>query len=69
MRGRAVMNTCWLFHSWGKWEQYVETGRTTSTGILVPKDQRGVWRDYREYRQKRCCKKCGKVQDEEVTSS
>lgn len=63
------MDTCWLFHSWGKWEQYVEKGTAMNTGILVPKDQRGVWFDYQESRQKRICTKCGKVQDEKLTSS
>ena len=52
-----------LFHNWSKWEQYTWTGTVTETGLLVPKEQRGIRYPLEEKRQKRMCKICGYVQE------
>lgn len=50
---------CFLFHKWEKWKQYEEKG------ILLPGrlDLQGKEYKYVDLRQRRECKKCGKVQD------
>ena len=50
---------CFLFHDWDKWEQYTWQGR-------VKYNWQKEWNDCVEYRQKRKCKKCGKVEDVKV---
>lgn len=52
---------CLIFHRWGKWVQYQEHG-TAIGGVMSP--MRGKSYQYIEYRQKRICEKCGKIQDE-----
>jgi len=58
-----------FFHKWSKWEQYTESGRCALLGLLVPKDLRGKPFDYTEKRQYRICQKCGKKQDELVSTN
>lgn len=56
-----------IFHRWSKWEQYTWSGTVTYTGLLVPKSLQGSKIAVIEYRQKRKCSVCGKVEDEELT--
>ena len=56
---------CFIFHQWGKWEQYKENG-TEILGRIAPKSVQGKSVPYTETRQKRVCQKCNKVQDELV---
>ena len=53
---------CIFRHKWSKWEQYTEAG-TVILGRLYPQAVQGKPFDYSEYRQKRVCKKCGKMED------
>lgn len=49
-----------IFHRWSKWVQYtlkIPGRRLTKNYYLVAVS---------EYRQKRTCRKCGKVQDEHI---
>lgn len=48
------MRRCWLFHEWGKWEQF-----KVSIMVRWALDKVGV-----ESHQKRVCERCGKVQEE-----
>jgi hypothetical protein len=63
-----MMNNCswWTGHDWGKWEQSEWHGTVVYTGLLVPKEQRGVRIPVAETRQARVCKKCGYVQKEVI---
>jgi len=56
---------CFLVHDWSKWEQYVESG-TVVMGRLMPKSVQGKTTAYAEKRQRRTCRRCGKMQDEEL---
>ena len=54
---------CW--HKWTKWEAYKWVGHVTAqwgkaAGQAIPCE---------EFRQKRHCEKCGKMQDEEILGS
>lgn len=53
----------WIFHDWGKWEQYVVTQ-------VLTRDLFGVEYDpplkCKEILQKRVCLKCGLMQQREV---
>jgi len=49
--------SCFFGHNWDKWEQYDWHGKTK---LISQKE----WDEVTEYRQKRKCKNCGKVQDE-----
>ena len=51
--------TCFLFHDWGKWEQYEEKGIMLVSLYI---DQKKEYK-YTDQRQKRKCKRCGTVQD------
>jgi hypothetical protein len=51
--------TCWLFHKWTKWQQYVQTG--LDHGIYLCPRPEGI--PYSERRQRRHCEICGKEQD------
>lgn len=51
--------SCFLFHKWGKWEQYEKRIVT-----YVYKTQEKF--DSSEQRQRRICEKCGKMQDEKI---
>lgn len=53
---------CFIFHEWTKWEQYTETG-IEILGLLAPKNMRGKEVRYNDLRQRRVCKKCGKMED------
>jgi len=50
--------SCWLWHSWGKWEQYGQSGTMVVRWMADQTPMR-----YTESRQKRICKDCGKVED------
>jgi hypothetical protein len=55
-----LKNIC-VFHDWSKWEQYRESGIVYNgllSRALPPEGQR-----YIDNRQRRTCKKCGKMQD------
>jgi len=54
---------CFIFHKWSKWTQY-DLPMSVFPGILAPKEIRGKALSTIDHRQKRTCKKCGKVQDE-----
>lgn len=60
--------SCFLFHTWGKWQPYVERSLETPMGILFPKEVRGRTFQVTKRRQQRSCEKCGKVQDKEIGS-
>lgn len=51
--------SCFLWHDWGKWEQYTWYGK-------VKFHWQKEWTPCVEYRQKRKCKVCGKMQEEEI---
>jgi hypothetical protein len=51
---------CW--HKWDKWEEY-EQPYSYTPGILSPRFIQGEILHSIEFRQKRICTKCGKVQD------
>lgn len=51
-----------IFHKWSKWEKYDRPYRYTP-GIIAPKEVRGKVFDAIEHRQRKKCKKCGKVKD------
>ncbi len=54
-------------HKWEKWEQYEEKYQCVShrMGVIIdPTPRLGI-----EYRQKRICKKCGKMQDKLIRDS
>ena len=53
-------------HKWAKWEQYAEEGTEMLVGYLYPADVRGKTISYKEFRQRRTCEVCGKMQDEKV---
>jgi len=53
---------CFLFHKWGKWEQYEEKG-SQAFGILAPKSLQGKLFYYSRLRQFRICLICNKRQD------
>ncbi len=57
---------CFIFHSWGKWEQYKWSG-TIILGRIAPKSVQGKKVKHEELRQRRACKKCNKMQDEEIS--
>jgi hypothetical protein len=50
--------SCWLFHKWGKWHQYVQP-MVQYHAYLFEGGQQFI-----ENRQNRQCERCGKVQDE-----
>lgn len=54
---------CLMFHKWDKWATYTESG-TMIGGVLSP--MKGKAFRYTEIRQRRCCLRCGKIQDEWV---
>ena len=65
--------TCWLFHKWGNWKEYTWTGTLTITtardpffGFAYAANLVGQPQQVSQYRQKRQCSRCGKVQDELV---
>lgn len=48
---------CWLFHKWGKWEEFKQgMGKVTARGIVR----------YIIRRQRRVCEKCGKIQEQDM---
>ena len=51
--------SCFLWHNWGKWEQNIEDVKVINkkTGVKFT-----ILKNY----QKRLCKKCGKVEREEI---
>lgn len=51
---------CW--HKWDKWKEY-ESHYTYTPGILSPGYIQGRTFNGVDYRQKRICLKCGKIQD------
>jgi len=55
--------SCFLFHKWGKWEQY-----TKHTMFIVASNNACEGKHFPavQARQRRQCKKCLKVQDERV---
>ena len=48
---------------WHKWKEYKQK-ITGMPGIFAPKSAQGKEYQSMEIRQKRICKKCGKIQDE-----
>jgi len=53
------------FHKWDKWKEYQEP-YSFYPGILAPASIQGIRLHSIEYRQKRVCLKCGKIQDKLV---
>ena len=52
--------SCFFGHNWEKWEQYRWQGR-----VSYP-SERDKWYEVVENRQKRKCKTCGHMQDQEI---
>lgn len=46
--------SCFWSHDWGRWEVYSIDARSRETNDII----------YRQVRQKRVCKACGKTHDE-----
>ena len=56
--------SCFVFHNWGKWEEYLWEGT-----IRYAEYYEGKPIPISEQRQKRKCKSCGKVQEEKVQAN
>jgi len=50
--------SCFIWHDWSKWEQYLWEG-----SVRHPNKYEGKPIEISENRQKRKCVKCGKVED------
>ena len=57
---------CFLFHDWDNWKEYTENFTVVYTGALHAKEVRGKSFKGSQLRQRRKCKKCGKLQDVKV---
>ena len=60
------MASCWLFHDWDKWEQFWRDGKRAYVGAEYPPDVRARVFEFKEPWQRRTCKRCGKMQQEQM---